>query len=170
MALNKGFPVPITLRLRQAHNRISILLCAAKWNAKVLTPEEGTAMQSDTQNADSLTFHVLTSWITAECPGAGRNSVSFCLCQHFRVSCCPCEFLPFSSRKSVSAVSYSRFSSALLFIGEPTIWIQDDGLKVLHHYQERYGGHMAVIYGLFFASLLEHIVCSIIDYTAAFLL
>lgn len=39
---------------------------------------------------------------------------------------------------SQEKISLSSFSSCHSFAGESTIWIQDDGLQVLHHYQERF--------------------------------
>lgn len=43
--------------------------------------------------------------------------------------------LQVSSQEKISLLS---FSSCHSFAGESTIWIQDDGLQVLHHYQERF--------------------------------
>lgn len=51
------------------------------------------------------------------------------------ISCCCCCDSP--SFRSVEKISQSSFSPSLSSAGESTIWIQDDGLQVLHHYQER---------------------------------
>ena len=129
--LNIGFPFPVTLSLGQAHNRKPILLCAAQWQAKVVIPDRGWYAKCWCLEVGCF------DWITEECPEqAGSPFVSaFASTSRFPVT-------------RVKTISNSVFTCSLI-VGEPTIWIQDDRLQVLHHYQERYGGISEYIWVLF---------------------
>lgn len=66
--------------------------------------------------------------VSAICPGENRNSFYFPL---FALFGFPVALV------TLQVNTQKKIHSLLSFAGESTIWIQDDGLQVLHHYQER---------------------------------
>lgn len=59
-------------------------------------------------------------------------------------------FFPLACTSTPSCCSQQRFhwcvSHPLIHPGESTIWIQDDGLQILHHHKERYELCIVVLY------------------------